>query len=202
MTNTLRAGSKKNSLNTNASDSPLHSTYLDSDTNSTLNESVIVSMTPALDGHGHGYRHGHLMTESPASSAMAVHGSVPPSPLLQKYESLHLGMPMRRTKRTKVKNPVWQEQDKGQSAVEADDVGAKANSGSQGMEQVVEEHMKADMAENEERGVDADVEMTEEKGVKVKNGRVIALDFDDVCCQSMVAYCQEHNELWGTSITS
>jgi hypothetical protein len=62
--------------------------------------------------------------------------------------------------------------------------------------------MKADMAENEERDFDADIEMTEEKDVKVKNGRVIALDFDDVCCQSMVAYCQEHNELWGTFITS
>jgi hypothetical protein len=33
------------------------------------------------------------------------------------------------------------------------------------------------------------------------NKRVIAIDFDDVCCQNIVALCEEHNAKWGTNIT-
>jgi hypothetical protein len=35
----------------------------------------------------------------------------------------------------------------------------------------------------------------------LKNSRVIALDFDDVCCQNLLAMCTEHNAVYGTDLT-
>jgi hypothetical protein len=47
---------------------------------------------------------------------------------------------------------------------------------------------------------EVDITLGEDGEDEVTNGRVIALDFDDVCCQTMAALCQEHNALWGTNM--
>jgi hypothetical protein len=35
----------------------------------------------------------------------------------------------------------------------------------------------------------------------IMDNRVIALDFDDVCCQNVLAMCLEHNAVYGTDLT-
>jgi len=150
--------SKKNSLN-----SPLHSVYPStqgSDSASADDQSIL------LQSHAHPHAN-----HSPASSAMAVHGSVPPS--MKGYEGVFgVPHPQRGGKRTK-----WQE-----AGVEGK------------MAEVLEEHDVPAVKEEVEiiLGVDGEDE--------IQNGRVIALDFDDVCCQSMATLCQEHNALWGTNM--
>jgi hypothetical protein len=108
---------------------------------------------------------------------MAVHGSVPPS--MKGYEGI-FGVPH---PQRGGKKPQWQE-----AGVEGK------------MAEVLEEH---DVPHG-----DAEVLLKEEVDIilgndgkdEITNGRVIALDFDDVCCQSMVALCEEHNALWGTNM--
>ena len=67
------------------------------------------------------------------------------------------------------------------------------------MAEVLAEHdvIPADMPPVEEK---IDITLVDDGEVEIQNGRVIALDFDDVCCQSMAALCQEHNALWGTNM--
>jgi hypothetical protein len=155
------APSKKNSISTY--DSPLHSVYPStqgSDSASADDQSIL------LQSHAHPHAN-----YSPASSAMAVHGSVPPS--MQGYEGVFgVPHPQRGGKKTK-----WQE-----AGVEGK------------MAEVLEEHDVPAVKE------EVDITLGDDGEAEVQNGRVIALDFDDVCCQSMAALCQEHNALWGTNM--
>ena len=107
---------------------------------------------------------------------MAVHGSVPPS--IQGYEGVFgVPHPQRVDKKTK-----WQE-----AAVDGK------------MAEVLEEHdvVPANILAVKE---EIDITLGDDGEDEIQNGRVIALDFDDVCCQSMAALCQEHNALWGTNM--
>ena len=159
-------GSKKNSLNTY--DSPLHSVYPSAQGSETSADEQSFMML-------HGNPHGQRVSDSPASSAMAVHGSVPPS--MVGYEGVFgVPHPQRGIKKTK-----WQE------------AGVDAK-----MAEVLEEHDVPSTASEVQEEVD--ITLGQDGEDQVKNGRVIALDFDDVCCQSMVALCQEHNERWGTNM--
>jgi len=152
--------SKKNSLNTY--DSPLHSVYpstqgSDSASADDQSQSILLHNQP------HGQNH------FPASSAMAVHGSVPPS--MMGYEGVFgVPCPQRGAKKTK-----WQE------------AGVVA--------EMLEEHEHPIGVKQE-----VDISLGDDKKDDLKNERVIALDFDDVCSQSMKALCDEHNALWGTSM--
>jgi len=62
------------------------------------------------------------------------------------------------------------------------------------MAEVLEEHDVPAVKE------EVDITLGDDGEDEIQNGRVIALDFDDVCCQSMAALCQEHNALWGTNM--
>lgn len=67
------------------------------------------------------------------------------------------------------------------------------------MAEVLEEH-DVPLAEVPAVKEEVDITLGNDGEDEVKNGRVIALDFDDVCCQSMAALCQEHSALWGTNM--
>jgi hypothetical protein len=43
-------------------------------------------------------------------------------------------------------------------------------------------------------------ELGEDGEKEGKNGRVIAVDFDDVCCETFHAIHKEHNAIWGTDM--
>lgn len=188
MSNTLGLSSKKGTLISNAFESPLQSVNQGSIVNSTSDDSGVVS--PIL---GQGAGHGHLIGEMPASSAMAVHGSVPASPLMGQYGSLARGLPRRGNKRTKVDMPVWQSTG---LAGHAEAVGSGQEAG--GVDEVVDQDMEDHLCTSAEyQEIDAGGSVA----TGVKNGRVIAVDFDDVCCQCMVTYCEGHNEVYGTDLT-
>jgi hypothetical protein len=119
------------------------------------------------------------VNDSPASSAMAVHGSVPPSMI--GYEGVFGATHPQRERG--IKRTKWQE------------AGVDAK-----MAEVMEEHDLPSNGVEGEVQEEVDITLGEDGEDEVRNGRVIALDFDDVCCQSMVALCQEHNERWGTNM--
>jgi hypothetical protein len=184
--NTTGALSKKGSTDQTTFDSPGESLNQEPGTDSTSDESGALSPAFVQD-------HSHVITDSPASSAMAVHGSVPASPLMQQYDAQALGGRVRGVKHTQGAVPVWKRKRHFAHAVE----GAKwpqVQGEQEGIVHVEEE-------EEENAVISEDVRDIELGNQAVKNGRIIAIDFDDVCCQCMAAYCEGHNERWGSDLT-